>query len=193
MSLSFFLYFAAVALLLVLLVLGLALSQEPRRRVERRERAPGTEGRRHATYLPLIRQALSANDIAFVASRGSVALARKIRKDRRRVVLAYLAALHEDFTRLLRFARVVATLSPEVATAQEAERLWLSMQFACRYQMLRAAVYSGVLPQRSLDALSHMVSELAVRMETAISELGERAALAARMASSLDGHGVDVA
>ena len=38
-----------------------------------------------------------------------------------------------------------------------------------------------------------MVSELAVRVEIAMSELGERAAIAAQMASSLDRGGVDVA
>jgi hypothetical protein len=40
--------------------------------------------------------------------------------------------------------------------------------------------------------LSHMVSELAVRMESSLKELGERAALAAKT-SSLDGGGVGVA
>jgi hypothetical protein len=193
MSFSFFSYFAAIALLLALLVWAL---RSPRRRASQsKDEAALLEqlGRRHAIYLPLIRQALSPVDIAFIASHGSAALAQRIRKERRRVVLAYLVALREDFNRLLRFAKLVAALSPEVATAQEAERLWLSTQFAWRYQMVRAVIYAGLLPQRSLDALSHMVSELAVRMETAITELGEHTAVAAKMASSLDGRGADVA
>src|SRR5262249_30277459 len=109
-----------------------------------------------------------------------------------RVVLAYLAALHDDFGRLLRFAKVIAAMSPEVAAGHEAERVWLSAQFSFRYQMLRAVVCAGVWPQQSLDCLSHMVSDLAVRMEAAIGELDERAAVVARMASSLDGRGLDV-
>jgi len=41
--------------------------------------------------------------------------------------------------------------------------------------------------------LSDLVSGLSVRMEIAMNELGERAALAAEMASSLDGRGPHVA
>ena len=73
------------------------------------------------------------------------------------------------------------------------ERARLSAQFSLRYQMVRAGLYDGLLSLPRLDALSHMVSELAVRMETAMKELGERAALAAKLASSLDGRNVDVA
>jgi hypothetical protein len=37
-----------------------------------------------------------------------------------------------------------------------------------------------------------MVSQLAVQMETSMKELGERAAMAIEMASTLDGNGVDI-
>jgi hypothetical protein len=150
-------------------------------------------GRRHATYLPLIHQALSPMDLGFLASHGSSALLRRVRKERRGVTLAYLAALHDDFQRLLRLAQVVALLSPDVGAAQEFERARLSVQFSLRYQMLRAGLYAGLLSLPRLDALSHMVSELAARMEMALKELGERAALAAKAASSLDRRGVDIA
>src|SRR5262249_43265513 len=133
-------------------------------------------GRRHAIYLPLIHQALSPADVRFLASHGSAILARRVRKERRRVILAYLGALRDDFTRLLRFAKAVSVMAPEVATAQEAERAWLNAQFVLRYHTMRVFLHAGLLPQRGLDSLSHMVSELAVRMETVINELGERAA-----------------
>jgi hypothetical protein len=58
---------------------------------------------------------------------------------------------------------------------------------------VRAGLYAGLSSVPRLDALSHMVSELAVRMETALKELGERAALAAKAASPLDGRGVNIA
>jgi hypothetical protein len=148
-------------------------------------------GRRHATYLPLIRVALSSADHEFLASRGSPALARRVSKQRRHVAFSYLAALHDDFLRLLSLAKAVALLSPEVATAQELERVWLSLQFSLRYQMLRIGLRFGMLSLPRLDALSQMVSELAVRMDTAMKDLGERAALAAKMASSLDRGGLD--
>jgi hypothetical protein len=150
-------------------------------------------GRRHATYLPLIHQALSPRDLSFLTSHGSTELLRRARKERRHVALSYLAALHDDFQRLLRLAQVVALLSPDVGAAQEFERATLSLQFLLRYQMVRAGLYTGLSSVPRLDALSHMVSELAVRMETALKELGERAALAAKAASPLDGRGVNIA
>jgi hypothetical protein len=192
-SFTFVLYFAAVALLLVLLFWALGAPVRHAGGSKDETALLGQMGRRHATYLPLIRQALSPVDIGFMAARGSVKVARRMRQERRGIALSYLTALREDFTRLLRLATVVAALSPEIATAQEAERVWLNAQFAWRYQMLRVALHAGVFPQRRLDALSHMVSELAVRMETTIRELGERAANTAKLASSLDERGVDIA
>jgi len=115
-----------------------------------------------------------------------------MRKERRRVALSYLTALREDFTGLLRLAAIVAAMSPDLAPAQETERVWLNVQFEWRYQMLRLALYMGVFSQRRLDMLSSVVSELAVSMERAISEFSERATVAAKLGSSLDGHGVDV-
>jgi hypothetical protein len=187
---TFFMFFAIVAVLVALLVWAL---RNPNRN-NPLDVEPGSleqTDRRHATYLPLIRRALSPGDYEFLASRGSPALARRVSKQRHRIALSYLAALHDDFLRLLRLAKVVAVLSPKVATAQEFERLWLSVQFSLRYHMLRAGLYFGVLSLPRLDALSHMVSELAVRMDTAMKELGERATLAAKMASSLDRSGLD--
>jgi hypothetical protein len=148
--------------------------------------------RRHATYLPLIHQALSPRDFAFLASHASAQVLRRARKERRHIALSYLAGLHDDFQRLLRLAQVIAVLSPDVGAAQEFERAILSLQFSLRYQLLRARLYVGVFSIPRVDALSHMVSELAVRMETALKELGERAALAAKT-SSLNGSSVDVA
>jgi hypothetical protein len=149
-------------------------------------------GRRHTTYLPLIRQALSRTDFVYLVTHGSRELAVRVRAERRRVVLSYLANLRDDHLRLVRVAKVVAVLSPEVASAQELERAWLTVQFMSRYQILRVEVYAGLLSLRSLDALSHMVSDLAVRVETAMNELGERAMLAAKLTSSLERGGVDV-
>jgi hypothetical protein len=58
--------------------------------------------------------------------------------------------------------------------------------------MIRAGFYYGPLPVPQLNSLSHMVSQLAVQMETSMKELGERAAMAVQMASTLDGNGMDV-
>jgi hypothetical protein len=149
-------------------------------------------GRRHATYFALIRQASSPADTEFLARRGSPEIASRVRKERRGVALRYLAQLRDDFQRLLRLARAIAALSPVVGSRQELERVWLSLEFAWRYHMIRAGIYHGLLPIPQLNTLSHIVSQLAVQMETAMKELGERAAMAVQ-SSSLDGNGVDVA
>lgn len=150
-------------------------------------------GRRHATYFALIKRAASREDIEFLARRGSRELARRALKERRHVALRYLTQLRDDFQRLLRLARAVAALSPAVGSRQELEQLWLSLVFAWRYQLIRAGFYYGLLPVPQLNNLSHMVSQLAVQMETSMKELGERAATAVRLASTLDGNGMDAA
>jgi hypothetical protein len=187
-----YVFVAIVACLLALL--AWALSKPKHQKQPNDEPASlEQEGRRHATYLPSIRQALSAADFVFLVTHGSHQLAVRVRKERRQIVLSYLASLRDDHLRLLRVAKVVAALSPEVASAQELERVWLTLQFSLRYRIIRGEVYAGWLPLRNLSGLSHMVSDLAVRVETAMNELGERAALAAKLASSLDRGGVDVA
>jgi hypothetical protein len=182
-----------VAALVIVLIWAL---RGGRRKASAHENEPDSleqVGRRHSTYLPVIRQALTRRDCAFLQAHGYSELAERLQHERRRVALSYLASLHEDFERLVRLGKAVAVLAPQVAAAQELERAWFSVQFECRYRLVRVAIYTGAAPLKRLDGLSHMVSELAVRMETALSELGERAAAAAKLASSLDRRGMDVA
>jgi hypothetical protein len=148
-------------------------------------------GQRHITFLPQIRQALEPADLAYLASRGSEGLPRRVRKERRRVAFSYIGALQGDFQRLLRLARVIAVLSPKVGAVHEFERLRLSVQFACRCEMLRFRLLCRLAPLPQLSGLGHMVSAFAVRMQAAMNELGERAAMAADLAASLEGRGID--
>jgi hypothetical protein len=189
---TFILFVPIVVALLILLAWALR-KPEPRNALRVKPASLEQPGPRHATYLSLIRQALSPADLEFLAARGSPSLARRARKERRQVALSYLKELRNDFQRLLRLAQVIASLSPEVGAAQEWERLRLSFRFSCRYQIVRVGLYSGLLVLPQLNGLSQVVSELAFRMETAMKELGERAVLAAKLASSPDGSGVDVA
>jgi hypothetical protein len=189
---TFPIFLAIAAVLLLLLVLAL---RKPRKRSTYVLDPVSLEqaGRRHATYLALIRQALAPADLDFLSARAPAGIAFRVAKERRKVALHYLACLRDDFRRLLRLAQAVAVLSSEVGTAEEFERFRLSLQFSFRYQMMRIGLYFGLLPLSQLNSLSLMVSELAVRMDNAMRELGERAALAAKIASSLNGGGVDVA
>jgi hypothetical protein len=149
--------------------------------------------RPHATYFGVIRQAMSEEDFDFLATRGPLRLVRRRHKERARIAMLYLAELRADFDRLLRLARVIAVLSPQVAASHEFERLRLTLRFSWRYQMVRTGLYVGLLFLPQLSGLSAMVSELAFRMEVAMKELGDRATVAAELASTLNRRRLDVA
>jgi hypothetical protein len=188
---STILIFAAVLILLVLLFWAL---RSPRR--ENQAGAPCLKGieepaRQHATYFGVIRQAMSGEDFKFLAARGPGPLVRRAHKERQRIAMLYLTDLRADFQKLLRLARVIAVLSPEIAASHEFERLRLSIRFFWRYEMVLFGLYAGLLLLPQLGGLSQMVSELAFRMESAMKELGERAAVAAELASTLNRRGLD--
>lgn len=87
---------------------------------------------------------------------------------------------------LLRTARVIAALSPEVAAGQELERVLLMVKFLGRYRMVQMSVWAGFTPLPQLSDLSDLLSGYSVRLEEAMKEMGERAALVAEMVSSPD-------
>lgn len=187
------LIFGAVATLFGLLFWALRTPKRNTRAgapdIEPTEDAP----RQHATYFGVIRQAMSEEDLEFLAARAPVRLVRRAHKERQRIAMLYVANLHADFHRLLRLARVIAVLSPEVAVSHEFERLRLSVGFSWRYRMVLLGLYAGLLFLPQLRGLSIIVSELSFRMELAIKELGERAAVATELASTLNRRRLDVA
>jgi len=109
-----------------------------------------------------------------------------MQRERRNVALAYLSALRGDFDSLLRTARVIAVLSPQVAAVHEFERFRLTVNFLWRYRIIRLGVWAGYAPLPQMDGLSNLISGLSVRMEAAMKALGERAALVVEMVSSPD-------
>jgi len=147
--------------------------------------------RSHATYIRQVRQAMAAEDFEFLAARGSHGLSQRTRKERRRIVLAYVCCLRTDFLQLWGLARVISRMSPKVGVAQEFARLRLGLIFSLRYELIRVKIRFGFAPLPELGSLSEIVSRLAIRLETAMREHGERAALAATLASSLDGRRLD--
>ncbi len=66
------------------------------------------------------------------------------------------------------------------------------LQRQVRLKMIRWKLLAGFAPVPQLDGLSNLVSGLSVRMEAAMKELGERAAAAAELASSVNRRGLDV-
>jgi hypothetical protein len=179
-----FLYalFGATTLLLVLLLW--ALRSSPGR--DGRRGLPEEQTRSNIQYFSQVQQALSEADREFLLSRGGPELAREALRERRQAALEFVAALEEEFSRLLRLARVIASLSPEVAPMQEFERVRLSVLFGFRLQVIRVRLAVGAAGMPQLEAASNMVSRLSVRMEAAMKELGERAALAGEMASAVE-------
>lgn len=185
MSLSLLLLcFFAVALLALV-----ALSLWATGRPFSSPRDPDVEGdssQHHVTFFPQVRQAMAREDYAFLSSRGSRKLARRVRAERRAIALEYLFSLRQDFLRLWRLARVIAGLSSQVAAAQELARLHLVVGFLLRYELIRLGFVLGFAPLPELGSLNDLVGKLALRMEAAMQDLGEQSALAAKFASSLD-------
>ena len=83
-------------------------------------------------------------------------------------------------------------MSPQVAAVHELERLRLTAKFRWQYEVIRWKLLAGLVPMPQLDGLSNLVSGLSVRMEKAMNELGERAAVAADLASSVNRGTLDV-
>jgi|SRR5208283_1531007 len=130
----------------------------------------------HYSRLPQILQALQPEDTAFLRARGFAPLRRRIRSERGRIALLYLDCLQEEYEKLLEASRVVAAMAPELVALDEAERFKLTLRFAvgCRYLRLRLRL--GLEPWRGFGILSEMASGMALRLEGATSQIGERAA-----------------
>ncbi|HKI13337.1 MAG TPA: hypothetical protein VKA02_14565 [Candidatus Acidoferrum sp.] len=139
----------------------------------------------HYSRLPQILQALQPEDTAFLRARGFATLRRRIRSERGRIALLYLDCLQEEYEKLLEASRVVAAMAPEMVALDEAERFKLNLRFAlgCRY--LRWRLLLGLEPWRGFGRLSETTSGMALRLEMATSQIGERSALSLAFASIL--------
>jgi hypothetical protein len=172
---TFYIFLALTALLVVVFGWSLrALGKRSRTLIDPVELEDFP--RQQVSYFVQIQQALKDQDLNYVRSRGLHKLARQVQAERRDIALAYLAAVQQDFQKLLRLARVVAVLSPEVAALQEFERLRLVAEFALRYRLAHLSLMLGRAPLLSLANLCDVVSGLSVKVEGAVSILGRDAA-----------------
>lgn len=185
MSVFSYVIFGIVGLLLVLFLWSARNSKGRKVRLAA-GMVPEESRRSHVTYLPQIRQALSEADADYLAAVVSKELRHRVERERRRIALAYLSELREDFRRLVRLATVIAVLSPEVVAMRELERLRLTLEFTWRFEWIRLTLLAGLTPMAQIGALSYLLSGLSVRLEAAMKELGERAAFAAELASFPD-------
>lgn len=159
-----------------------ALHGASRRRVDEQGLSALESAPCHLRNMAQIRQSMDGADLEFAKAKAGNNLATRLRRERRRVTLLYLAAIRRDFEQSLRIARIIAVLSPEVSGSHEYERLRLSMLFRSRFQMVKLRLLIGIIPQPQIFALGQMTASLAMQLEEAMAELGERAALAAELA-----------
>lgn len=186
LTLAFYFFLAIIGILLVLFAWSL---RNPKRYVPSGEPPFPIQEDLHGSpvsHLPQIRRALAPTDFAFASKKISREALRQMRRERRQVALAYLSALRAELDQLLLTARVIAALSPEVAAGQELERVILMLNFLWRYRMIRMSLWAGFAPLPQLSVLSNLLSGYSVRLEEAMKEMGERAALVAEMVSSPD-------
>lgn len=183
MSFVFYLFLAIIGVLFVVFV---RLLRNPNRQGHPFPSAAALHDFQgsHVIHLPQIRRALAPTDYEFVSQKIPRQTLRRMRRERRQVALDYLSALLAEFDRLLRTARVIAALSPEVAAGQELDRILLTVKFLSRYRMIRLSLWTGFAPLSQLSELTNLLSAYSVRLEEAMRELGERAADVAEMVSS---------
>ena len=183
MNITFILFI----LLAVLLIAALVWAVRPPKRklVSISEVLAALSEEHHYSRLPQILQALQPEDTAFLRARGFAPLRRKIRSERGRIALLYLDCLQEEYMKLLEASGVVAAMSPELIALDEAKRFRLNLRFAlgCRY--LRWRLRLGLEPWRGFRLLSEMASGMALRLEGATSQIGERAAWSLEFSSIL--------
>lgn len=132
----------------------------------------------HLANLPQIKQAIERADLEYVETRVNPATAKRLRRDRRRIVLAYLDGLREDFDRVMDATTRVAAFSPQVEAKHEFHRFRIAVEFRVRYTLLRIKFGMGVSAFPGLGRLALMVSSLAVELDRAMNEVAAGAALA---------------
>jgi hypothetical protein len=175
MSFLFLSFFGFVALLLGFFIWSLRKPSQPQEKISLSAVQESTS-RPNINFLPQIRQALGPADTEFLEGKIGRKHARRVRRERKAIVLAYLSALQSDFEKLLRQVTLIAVLSPEVVAMHEFERIRLSLEFSLRCKLIRCRIHLGFAAIPELSSLSDFVSGLTVRIESAMRELAERAA-----------------
>ncbi len=126
---------------------------------------------KHYRYFPQVRQALSAGDNEYLREVAPPHIAQQVLRERRGIAKHFLYGLHEDFSRLERLARMVASLSPVISREQEMERLYLGLRFRLLFVMVWLHLSTGQVPLQQLEHLTELVGRLALRMEQAMAEI----------------------
>ncbi len=133
---------------------------------------------KHTMNFQHVRQIFESADVRYLSERVDQSVLRSIRRERHRVMLKFLAGLHEDFLRLEEASSIVAALSEKVDARQEWRRFRLGAEFRLKYGLLRAKYAAGMATSNSCRELAWMVSSLALELERSVSEIAAGATLA---------------
>jgi hypothetical protein len=121
----------------------------------------------HCRYFPQMRQLFSEEDAAFLATRGSPALRRRWKADRKRAARFYLRGLRQDFAGLNRLARALARYSAQLQAWQQAQVVWMNLRFQLLYRVALAHILLGLPAGEELQRVARMVGSLSGRLEKA--------------------------
>lgn len=126
----------------------------------------------HAQHLPQLRQALDLHDAEYIRRKATHELHKKWREERRRILVAFLKGLAEDFARLDRLGRIIASLSPKLRYKEEFERLWFNVRFRLNFRLIKFWILlGGTGPLGRLRYLTSILSRLSARTEGAMARL----------------------
>jgi hypothetical protein len=129
----------------------------------------------HYKYFPQVCRALSAEDAQFLNSRTQPEVRRLALRARRNVGLNFLTGLKEDYQKLDRLARVLASLAPSANQRREAHRIWLALQFGFRWRIVWLEIWSGAAPVSQLQSMAGLIGGLAAQLQTSMNALQESA------------------
>lgn len=123
----------------------------------------------HCKYFPQIQNLLNSQDQDFVGQRAPVKIGKQWSAERRAILRLYIQGLREDFHRMEKLARLLATLSPEVKRAQEWEWFGLSVKFRLLYAAMQLRLAAGILPIGELVRVAETLTALRLMLEGTMS------------------------
>ena len=124
-------------------------------------------------HFPQIRQMLETEDHQFMRRRAPRHIEREWRGERRRILGQYVKGLGQDFSRLERLARLIATLSPEIRKSQEWEWMWLGVRFRLLYRSVELKIALGSFSAKDIARLTDPIAGLAAELESRMARIAE--------------------
>jgi hypothetical protein len=129
----------------------------------------------HYKYFPQVSRALSEEDARFLQTRAAPDVRRSALRARRSVALNFLTGLKDDYQKLDRLARVLASLAPSANQRREAHRIWLAFRFGFRWRVVWLEIWSGAAPISQLQSMAGLIGGLAAQMQTSMNAIQESA------------------